>query len=283
MSTPIPDTITPTQNNRKSTTDTPLPDENSIDSTITKQAVELEKHIEDALDDLSQEDNIHEEPSPQLLSTLQQLVADEVRKTLSSFHEKAKELDNDRTKVESIHTQCISLHKDLKDTNDRIISNLHDLSQKSNKWEHEFKNMTEVYNEHLNEFNTVRNEIHTKSQRFHNIQSEINDTQTGMQKRLTKIKSTTKHLYQQHEEESEILNDCVHRLEENLAQLKRYIYTPTRKALKNDTTSESDSSTTDNQNSLSEPSPIFTPSNVTQSNTYTLIYNTQCSCTTGRQ
>ena len=81
-------------------------------------------------------------------------------------------------------------------------------------------------------------------------------------------------MYQQHEEESEILNDCVHRLENNLAQLKRHVRIPTRKALKFDTTSESDSSTTDDQKSPSKTSQILTSSNVTQSNTYTSRYNT---------
>ena len=139
------------------------------------------------MDDLSQDDNIHNDHSPQLLSTLQQLVAEEVRKTFKSYHDKVQDLDADRAEVERIHTQYITLQKDLKDTNDQVMFNLRYFIQKSTKWEHEFKNMVEVYNEHIKEFNTVQNEIYTKSQQFHDIQSGINDSQTNMQKHLTNI------------------------------------------------------------------------------------------------
>lgn len=222
-------------------------DSDSVTSDITKHAETIEKDLDSTLADLhSDTQNIT--VSNDLLATIRQIVKNETRTVLQQLQDKNSILDDKIShfnKLDTDLTQAIStMNQKLRDfetqleawthtidifsdeINNTINTKVHVLSERCSKLEDELKSRDPPAFETLKETVT-------------DIQHQVQSTHAHTKKRLHQLKTNTKTFIQQQEDDAEILQDRIFRLEDGVAQLKRLTKTPVKTQLHFDSSSDS--------------------------------------------
>ena len=303
---PVPNTPTPTHENLTPGTT------KSIPRNITEQAAELQRDMDDALDSLTNADS--NDISQPLMNTIQQLIHDEIQRSMKPFEENEKAMyqqinairascDLMDKRVHSQFSHIVDRIKTLEETHQRYDSIINRFTQNTTETITNIENKISKYENDTDQFiqdtteavtdidnkvtkcentvhdfvqditHTIDNLPHSQSSKLtdykthiDHLQTDLNNVQLNIKKRIGKIKTTTTEFFKHHDEDLEILHDRVHRLEEDFAHMKRRVRTPVTKQLKFDTSS-------DDQSELPTPRPSVSPSyeppssyNNTQSN-----------------
>ena len=175
--------------------------------------------------------------------------------------------------VQQFDELCAS-HKALEiqiDSQYSMITTQIQNTEKTNaKLEQEFHNFSYDTEQAIANFDSISStDLHEHSQCLNHLKNELTNTQINTKKRITNIKATTTEFFKHHDDDLEILNDRVHRLEEGLAQMKRHTRstrTPLTKKLRFDTSSDDSDDIPQHNHSPSPPhiqSSSFTSHNTT--------------------
>ena len=203
-------------------TDTPTPHNTSITSDVTEHTANLERNMSRALQDLKDTDEETSIPD-QLTPIVTKLINEKLHSTLQSLDEKATILDsrsNDCLKLSSKLTSLIAstnaLHSKLETQHEKMEQKLSYLHRKISESEKVLDDIKISSNEHIK---TLQNHLDSVQTPQQVNTTNIETVASKFKRRLNRLKDTTAKLFEQHDNDNDLLHDRILRIEENIRNI----------------------------------------------------------------
>ncbi len=249
----------------------------SINSDITKHAEDITNNLDSALTQLHNDNNIID-PSSNMTATVQCLVQSEIQVLNLNLTRKEALLDHKLHELKALHSSCQQLETNLLAHSTQLQTKIDFFDTKTKEWTDTFEKFLHTTNNDITvRFQELENRVnaldnHVKDISNHaTIQAKIDDLSTQLtsthshtKNRLHQLKTTTKAMFQQNDNDNEILSDRIFRLESGLAKMKqKFSPTPAKTKLTFESTSDSAS------HSSTSPPVNITSSGTKQASTTT--------------
>ena len=257
-------------------------DDNSIASDITKQADDITQNLDSALANIADEQQ-DVDTSSDVHIIVQRLLKSEIDVILKKLARKEELLDTKLADITALHSSCQKLEQRLLQNNDILQEKITLLQTQTTTWNNTIETFVTDTTEDLhrrfddlnNRLNNFEKKSHSPTQdldtKLQDLQSQLTNTHSHTKTRLHQLKTTTKALFKQNDDNADILSDRVFRLEDAVMKLKRKVHTPVKTKLTFDSSSDSDtpqltpiySSSTHNTNKQNTPTTPPTSSTPT--------------------
>ena len=241
QSTPIIDNTTPV-----STDVTHNNDDASIDSDITKQADDISRHLDTALTNINA-DNTDMHTATDYTAIIKRILKSETELLFQPLRTKETLLNTKLQEVDALQSSYQRAEESLLKKSHELQTKIEYVDTKMSEWDDTLSSIAQDQKNLRTQFDALKNQLDKTSDtdlldnKIGQLNTQLTTIHSHTKTRLHQLKSTTKAMFKQNDDDNEIMSDRIFRLEESLAKLKRKVHSPIKTKLRFDSSSDSDS------------------------------------------